>query len=202
MKGKVASFVSAVFAAPLAACSPLAPPEARADRGPATSAVIAPASKPPAGWRRVNFVSGLSVAVPPTAKVAYPQGVDSSVMDVSGPDFTVTFDDYGPFVGNGPLRLAGRPADEATRTKGDCRHRVVNIELPEPWPLMSCPTGDTTCRVPNAKVAMNGLCRGPAGCGIVDAVIGSTRLTAGPHAPLPGPDPDWRPPEQPLYSVE
>lgn len=196
MTGRIAGFLVAL-AALLAACFPLALPGARPDRGAASGRARAPA-----GWRRVDFVSGLSVAVPPAAKVAYPQGIDSNVMEVGGPDFTVTFGDYGPFVGNGALRLAGRPADEAVQTKGDCRLRTVWIELTKPWPLMSCPPGDKTCRVPNASATISSLCKGAAACGVVDAVVASTRLTPGPHAPLPAPDSDWRPPEQPLCSVE
>lgn len=148
----------------------------------------------------MSFVSGLSVAVPPTAKVSYPQGVDSRLLEISGPDFSVMFDDYGPFSGSGTMRLAGRPAAETMRTNDDCRNRVVQVELREK--LMRCMPGDKQCRGPNAKAVMNSLCKGVAACGTVDTIISSTRLAPGPHAPFPRPDPNWRPPEHPICSVE
>ena len=185
-----------------AACSPVQPGTGPNGSPAPVSLPALASSTPPSEWQRVSFVSGLSVAVPPTAKVAYPQGEDSYVIDISGRGFSLTLDDYGPFNGNGTFRLAGRPAEETTHSKGDCRLRVVRIELPKPWTLMSCPPGDKQCRLPNSKATLSGLCEGAAACGTVDAIISSASLAPEPHSPFPRPDRDWRPPEQPLCNVE
>ena len=186
----------------LAACSPVQHETSASGKSAVASPPITITSTPPSDWRPVSFVSGLSVAVPPTAKVAYPQGVDSSLLEITGQSFSLTFDDYGPFTGNGTMRLAGQRADEITRVKDDCRHRVVYIELPKDWGLASCAPEEKACKLPRAKVVMNSLCRGAAACGTVDTIIGSASLAPEPHPPFSRPDPAWRPPEQPLCSFE
>lgn len=202
MRSGVAQVAYLALVGASAACSPVQPGTGPSGRSAPVSLPAPVASTPPPSWQRVSFVSGLSVTVPPTAKVAYPQGADSYVMEISGEGFQLTFDDYGPFNGNGEFRLAGRPAEETTQAKGNCRLRVVRIELPKPWPLMSCPPADKQCRAPNGKVALSSLCKGATACGTVDAIIGSATLNPEPHPPFPRPDRDWRPPEQPLCSVE
>lgn len=203
MKSRGTRYIIIASSALLAGCSPLAQFETGSDRGSIAAGIpIAPTSTPGPGWQRVSFVSGLSVAVPPTAEVAYPQGMDSSLLDITGPGFSVILDDYGPFNGGGTMRLAGRPATEMVRTKDDCRHRVVQVELPEQWPLMSCMPEDKQCRVPNGEAVMHSVCKGAAACGTVDTIISSTQLASEPYSPFPSPDPNWRPPEQPVCSVE
>lgn len=203
MKNIVARVAHPALAGVLAACSPVLKPEAGSPRGSAAADVtILPASNPPSDWQRVNFVSGLTVAAPPATRVSYPQGEDSRLLEVRAPNFSIGFDNYGPFTGTGAFRLAGRPADDMTRTKEDCRQRVVQIELDRPWGMMSCTPGDKKCRLPNAKVVINSLCKGAMACGTVDTIISSARFAPEPYPPVPLPRSDFGPPEQRVCSVE
>lgn len=149
--------------------------------------------------RRVTYVAGMSLAVPAGARVAYPQGIDSNILHITGEGFEISADDYGGYSGGGDRTLGGGPAKMTERRGSGCRERTWEVELPTTNPaMMHCPSPNAQrdqCRAEPAHATLRSLCATDAACGTVDSIIASARFTPKPWAALVTPDGHWQPPE-------
>lgn len=150
------------------------------------------------------FTAGLTVKVPRNAKLSYPQGIDSRLMSLEGPGYTLNFDDYGGFNGAGTIQVAGAPAQLEERTGPGCRMRVWRVRLPASTPTVlrcSSPNSASDCVRAPAQATIASFCTSEASCRQVDEVVASLRFEPRPWPTVPLPDPDWRP-EEPACRVE
>lgn len=147
----------------------------------------------------------MSVAVPSEATVVYPQGIDSNIMFVVGPGYSLDFHDYGAFTYPATTRVAGRLAHSAGREKGACRARSYEIELPAQVSYLLACDGegpDRKCTALPARAYIGTLCNSTTACAAVDTMISSIRFAPKPYLPYPELDPQWQSPEQPVCSVD
>lgn len=190
----------------LTACSPASEHDSHRVKIPAPEPVKPqpPFQRPP-GWVRAKFVEGMSVAVPSEATVVYPQGIDSNIMFVAGPGYSLDFHDYGTFTYPATTRVAGRLAHSAGREKGACRARSYEIELPAQVSyLLACDGGgpDRKCTALPARANIGTLCNSATACAAVDTMINSIRFAPKPYSAYPEVDPQWQSPEQPVCNVD
>ena len=154
----------------------------------------------PRGWKRLPYVAGMSVAVPPTATVARPQGIDSTILRIDGPGYSMDFDDYGAFAGSANRRIGGRLASVETKATGTCRSSVTNIQLPVRVPyLQMCPSArssEADCASPAGQARISARCVTDAACGTVANIIDTIGFAPPSNQPLPMPDPHWHPPAE------
>lgn len=146
---------------------------------------------------RAIFTAGLSLPVPPGAMVSYLQGIDSRIMHIRGPGYTIELDDYGAFGGPAETTLAGAQATFEDQHRRGCRFRVWRVRLPGTSPTnLICPPGDSgDCEQAPAQVTIATFCTGDAACRQVDAIIAGTQFRSKPWPAVPLPDPDLRPQE-------
>lgn len=153
---------------------------------------------------RVPFVGGLSFALPTGSHAAYPQGIDSRIVHISGEGFEMTIDDYGAWRGPASHRLGGRPARMSERRTSGCRERIWEVELPTTNPTMlECPNPSprAACVPMPARASISSFCTSDASCRAVDAIIDGASFTSSPERTLPEPDEHWTPPS-PVCRVE
>jgi hypothetical protein len=153
---------------------------------------------------RVPFTGGLSFALPVNVHAAYPQGIDSSVMQIAGDGFEIMLDDYGGWRGPASQVLGGREARMSERRAGGCREQVWEVELPTTNPAMlECPSPSprAACVPMPARASISTFCTTDASCRAVDAIIDSARFTPLPGQALPRPDERWTPPA-PVCRIE
>lgn len=155
-------------------------------------------SSVPSDWRVVAYAGGLNLRVPAEARVSRPQGIDSSILTVSGDGYRLSLDDYGTFGGQPNATLGGRPAIVSARGEGVCRERSVAVELPVQGNGFACDRSGKNCK-PMAGVAkLFGRCVQGSGCATLAKIMGSVFFTAPKQQVVPPPDEGrWIEPPQP-----
>lgn len=141
---------------------------------------------------RTGYVAGMSFAVPARVKVAYPQGIDSSILHISGDGFQIATDSYGAYSGSGD-----RPARLTERAAPSCRERVWEVELPVTNPtMMHCPPHGRPdqCTHPLGHALISVRCTNDASCQTAQSIIESARFAPQPWPALPKTDVHWQPP--------
>ena len=190
----------------LTACSPASEQEASLTKVSSPEPVgRQPPNQSPPGWTRARYVEGLSIAVPPEADVRYPQGIDSDIMFVAGPSYSLLFGNYGSFSYPATTRIAGLRAHSAVRETGAYRAGSYEIELPARSSDQLTCEGEGPSRkcvgLP-ARANINTLCNNAKACAKMGTMISSIRFAPKPYSPYPMVDPQWQPPEQPVCSVD
>jgi len=171
------------------------------DGKPPSTSIEDPASYRPAHAEdqagRAIFTAGFSLPVPSGAKVTYPQGIDSRIMQIDGPGYTLTLDDYGAFNEPATTTLAGAPAKVEDQRGRGCRVRVWGVQLPGTSPTkLICSPGDTAdCKQVPAQATIATFCTSEAACRQVNAILASALFGPKPWPAVPLPDPDVRPEE-------
>ena len=138
---------------------------------------------PPADWRAENYVSGLTISVPPDARVARPQGIDSSVMEVRGSGYSLDFDNFGEFRGPANTSIGGRSAVRSEKSASTCVQKTFQIELREPSPLTPplCDSTGKNCTRANGVAQIYSRCVPGHACQTVEQMIASIRFVPPPY---------------------
>ena len=146
---------------------------------------------------RAIFAAGFSLPVPLNAKVTYPQGIDSRIMHIEGPGYTLQLDDYGAFSGPATASLAGAPAKIDDQSERGCRSRVWRVQLPGTnSTTMTCSPGDEAyCEPAPAQATIATFCTSDTACRQVNAILAGANFRPKPWPAVPVPDPDLRPKE-------
>ncbi len=155
-------------------------------------------SSSPSDHPRLTYSAGMSLTAPHDALVARPQGIDSTILHISGRGYEIVLDDYGSYSGGGDRTLGSRSAKMTERRSADCRERLWEVELPTTNPAMRiCPSADARpddCREAKAHANLRVVCTDPTACRTADDIVASVRFSPPPWPRLPMPDPNWRPP--------
>ena len=159
---------------------------------PAQEASASLVSDPP-GWKRVGFVAGMSLAVPAEARVAYPAGIDSNIMEVRGAGFSLNLDDYGAFDGPGAGRIGGRRATLERAGTPACRRLSYEIELPEPSNEIRRCDRSGNCAPAPGNAQIHALCRSDEACRTVERIAASLRFAPRPYPAMPPRDSNYEP---------
>lgn len=146
---------------------------------------------------RAVFSAGLSLPVPPGARVTYPQGIDSRIMHIDGPGYTLQLDDYGAFAGPAATTLAGAPATVEDQRERGCRFRIWRVQLPgtSPTKVICAPGNASNRKQAPAQATIATFCTSKAACRQVNAILAGTQFRPKPWPIVPLPDPSLRPQE-------
>lgn len=146
----------------------------------------------PQGWRLAAYVNGLALSVPPEAKVARPQGIDSNLLVIEGRGFTLDLDDYGAFSGAANATLDGRRAHAERDSSPGCKRMSVSVENGRSSNMHMCDADGQDCHAAPGAARIGGHCIPGDSCETMEAIIASVRFEpSGATEPLPI-DPNYR----------
>lgn len=147
----------------------------------------------PASWQLVNYVGGLVIPAPGTAKIARPQGIDSAILEVRGEGFSFNADDYGALHGPVKATLDGRRASVDRARSPDCERLLVGVELETPSNMHMCDSTGQNCQAAPGVANIGGHCTPGPGCETLERMIGSAYFVPRPYPTFRVDETDFKP---------